>query len=142
MELKLDMAKAYDRLEWPFIREVLSSMGFPPQFMNLVMRCVTTVSYRILVNGQPSSSFQPERGIRQGDPLSPYLCILCANILSGLLKVEVPNKGIHGVQVARSAPVILHLSFDDDSLLFARANAKEADCLLGVLRKYQAVSGQ
>jgi hypothetical protein len=119
MALKLDMAKAFDRIEWPFVQAMLSTMGFPETLIKTIMNCITSVSYQILINGQPSKCFSPERGLRQGDPLSPYLFILCANVLSGLLKKESQQSNIHGIQIARNAPKITHLLFADDSLLFA-----------------------
>jgi hypothetical protein len=71
MALKLDMAKAYDRIEWSFVQSTLMSMGFHIDLVNLIMRCISSVSYEILLNGQPRKRFFPERGLRQGDPLSP-----------------------------------------------------------------------
>jgi hypothetical protein len=106
------------------------------------MGCISTVSYQVLINGQPSTSFTPARGIRQGDPLSPYIFILCANVLSGLLHKEAQSHSIHSIQVARNAPKITHLLFADDSLLFARANQNEANTIIQVLNKYQLASGQ
>ncbi|XP_058784773.1 uncharacterized protein LOC131659623 [Vicia villosa] len=142
MALKLDMSKAYDRIEWPFVVGVLSSMGFPASMVNLIQRCISIVSYKVLVNGQPSRSFVPERGLRQGDPLSPYLFILCADVFSGLLKQDAARKNIHGIEISRQAPMISHLLFADDSLLFARANETEADCILDTMRKFLRSSGQ
>lgn len=121
MALKLDMSKAYDRVEWPFVEQALISMGYPAKMVQLIMRCISMVSYQILINGQPSSSFKPERGLRQGDPLSPYIFILCVDVLSGLLHKAASSKEIHGIKVARSAPQLSHLFFADDSLLFSRA---------------------
>ena len=80
--------------------------------------------------------------LRQGDPLSPYLFILCADVLSGLLSKEAILNNIHGIQVARQAPKISHLLFADDSLLFARANTVEAERILKILHSYQRASGQ
>jgi hypothetical protein len=94
------------------------------------------------VNGLPNRSFKPERGIRQGDTLSPYVFILCANVLSSLIHKGARNKEIHGIQVARNAPKITHLFFADDSLLFARANQKKAEVILNILQSYQNASGQ
>jgi len=142
MALKLDMEKAYDRMEWDFIRGVLQSMGFPNRLLQLIMICISSLSYQVLINGQPSKSFSPERGIRQGDPLSPYIFILCANMLSGLLHNESQSQAIHDIQVARNAPKITHILFADDSLLFARANQEEANTIIQVLNKYQLASSQ
>src|SRR4051812_43757307 len=108
----------------------------------LIRRCISTVSYQILLNGQPTRSFVPERGLRQGDPLSPYLFIICADILSGLIKNAICSKELHGVKVARKAPIISHLFFADDSLIFARANEHETALILKILEKYQRASGQ
>lgn len=128
MALKLDMSKACDRLEWPFVIQVMSSMGFPDRLVQLIKRCITFVSYKIL--GQPSKEFSPKRGLWQGNPLSHYLFILRADVLSGLLKKEVMENMIHGMKVARKAPVISHLFFEDDCLLFSRASSQEADKII------------
>lgn len=126
MTMKLDMAKAYDRIEWSFVQSMLHSMNFPENIINTILQCISTVSYQILINGQPSRRFFPERGLRQGNPLSPYLFILCANVLSGLLKKEEKENKIHGIRIARNAPKITHLLFADDSLLFAMSSVEEA----------------
>ena len=84
MGLKLDMAKAYDRIEWSFLIDVLDSMGFSQKWKNLVLNCISSVSFSVLLNGSPCQTFSPQHGLRQGDPLSPYLFILCAKVFSGL----------------------------------------------------------
>jgi hypothetical protein len=83
--VKLDMSKPYDRVEWSFLEGIMLKLGFAPQWVALVMRCVKTVSYQIKVNGRLCEAFVPQRGLRQGDPLCPYLFILCVEGFSVLL---------------------------------------------------------
>jgi len=142
MALKLDMSKAYDRVEWTFVQQALTPMGYLMKMAELILRCISTVSYQILINGQPSTSFKPARGLRQGDPLSPYLFILCADVHSGLLHKAASNREIHDIKVARSAPQLSHLFFADDNLLFSRATPHEAYKILNILAVYQQASGQ
>lgn len=77
MIIKLDMEKAFDSIEWTFIYNVLKDFGFSPKLIQLIMECITTTYLEILVNGRKMEPFKPARGIRQGDPLSSYIFILC-----------------------------------------------------------------
>lgn len=88
MILKLDVEKAYDRLEWDFIKEVLNFFGFPSNFVKLVMNCVALPRISILLNGGKLEPFYPSRGVRHGDPMSPYLFIICLEYLSILIEKE------------------------------------------------------
>ncbi|KAF7134864.1 hypothetical protein RHSIM_Rhsim08G0012400 [Rhododendron simsii] len=97
--LKLDMNKAYDRVNWDFLLSLLRVMGFSRKWVGWIRQCITTVSFSILVNGQRSKSFVPTCGIRQGDPLSPYLFILVAQALSDGLAEFAANNVCRGVAV-------------------------------------------
>ncbi|GAU20573.1 hypothetical protein TSUD_33200 [Trifolium subterraneum] len=140
--IKTDMAKAYDRVEWVFLKVTLETMNFPHNLVNTIMKCVSTVSFSILINGQPTKPCLPERGLRQGDPLPPYLFITCADVLSGLITKAQQNQLIHGVKVAPGAPEITHLFIADDSLMFCRENDSETHQIKSIITQYQQASGQ
>ena len=86
MAIKVDLEKAYDKIEWSFITEVLINANFPHNLVNLIMCCVSFVSISILFNGGSVKPIFPSRGIRKGDPLSPYLFILCMEVLGHLIE--------------------------------------------------------
>ena len=88
MAIKLDMSKAYDRVEWPYLEAVMKKLGFNDRRIKFLMLCVTTVSYSILVNGEPKGLIHPSRGIRQGDPISPFLFLLFTEGFHGLISQE------------------------------------------------------
>lgn len=142
MAVKTDITKAYDRLEWGFLRETMQQMGFDSQWISWIMACISTVSYSVLINGTPEGYFAPERGLRQGDPLSPYLFILCAEVLSHMMSRAMEARTLMGIKIALRAPAVNHLLFADDSLFFALANPQAARKLKHIFSKYEEASGQ
>uniref|UniRef100_A0A8I6YKR7 Reverse transcriptase domain-containing protein n=1 Tax=Hordeum vulgare subsp. vulgare TaxID=112509 RepID=A0A8I6YKR7_HORVV len=140
--VKADMSKAYERVEWSFLEAMLGKLGFSNGWIALVMQCVTTVSYQIKVNGTFTQQFCPSRGLRQGDPLSPYLFVICAEGLSALLRHTEEQGVLHGVKICPRAPCVSHLLFADDSMLLIRAQQQEATTLHNILQLYEACSGQ
>jgi hypothetical protein len=121
---------------------MMIKMGFRRQWADLVMRCVSSVNYRIKVNGDYTETVTPQRGLRQGDPLSSYLFIICAEGLSAMLQRAERDGKIMGIKVCRAAPSVNHLFFADDSLILMRARNEEAMELKRVLEVYERVSGQ
>ena len=81
------------------------------------MECITTVTYSIMVNGEPQGMITPTRGLRQGDPLSPYLFLFCAEGLDAILRRAANDGEINGLSLCRRGPKITHLFFADDCLL-------------------------
>ncbi|XP_035547368.1 uncharacterized protein LOC118348906 [Juglans regia] len=142
MALKLDISKAYDRVEWGFLRAVMVKMGFGEKWVALIMNCVQSVSYAIVVNGKPGNTFVPTRGLRQGDPLSPYLFLLCVEGLSTLINHAESKGELKGVSVARGGTRVTHLLFADDCVVFGQASWQEWMKMKELLDIYEKASGQ
>ena len=142
MAIKLDMSKAYDRVKWVYLEAMMRKMGFHERWISLIMMCVTTVSYSMLINGKPKGKITPSRGLRQGDPISPYLFLLCAEGLSAMIKKKERGGNLKGVAVCRRAPSIAHMLFAYDNIVFCRAIREECDRVLKVLKDYEGDLGQ
>ena len=141
MALKLDMSKAYDRVEWGCLERIMLKMGFAEDWVALVMKCICLVSYAIKINGIPRGHIIPSRGLRQGDPLSPYLFLICAKGLSAMLHKALQRKSLSGISVCRRRTKISHLFFADDSIIFGRATEAEGVEILRILKVYEASWG-
>ena len=107
MAIKIDLEKAYDRIEWNFIREMFLKFNFPIKLTDLIMSCVSSVSTSLLINGGCLDSFCPSRGIKQGDPLSPYLFILCIEYLGHLIEEKCAAKVWNPLKTSRNGPLFL-----------------------------------
>ena len=129
MFIKLDMAKAYDRVRWPFLRWVLSAFGFAKDWIQWVWSCATSVSFSVLINGSHSELFGALRGLRQEDPLSPYLFILLAKGLGRWTKRNVESCLIQGWKWGGALAPQTHLQFVDDTNLMGMAIMREASNL-------------
>ncbi|KAK4278800.1 hypothetical protein QN277_016598 [Acacia crassicarpa] len=140
--LKMDMSKAYDRVEWDFVENVLLRFGFCSEWVSLVMKCVRSVSLNICLSGENIRSISPSRGIRQGDPLSPYLFIIVAEVLSIMISKSQIDRRLIGIKLSNGCPVLTHSFFADDALLYMRASHRNCTALANILDLYCAASGQ
>ncbi|XP_072971822.1 secreted RxLR effector protein 78-like [Typha angustifolia] len=98
--LKVDLSKAFDRMDWEFLRDCLNLYGFPTDYTNLIFQCILTSSLVVEINGQASGFFKPSKGLRQGCPLSPYLFIIGTNILSFFFKLASTKDTLKGIRIA------------------------------------------
>jgi hypothetical protein len=104
---KLELSKAYYRVDWDFLKKVMQRLGFSHRWVDWIMSCVTSVGYQVKFNGNLLDSFSPSRGLRQGDPLSPFLFLFVADALSTLLQKEVNENAIEPVKICRRALIRL-----------------------------------
>jgi len=120
----------------------MERMGFCQQWIQLVLNCISTASYSILVNGEPKGDIRPSRGIRQGDPLSPYLFIICSERLNRQIQKAARDDLIRGFSLCRSGPKTTHIFFADDTLLFCLAKMGDLQVIQDILQLYEKASGQ
>ena len=136
MTIKIDLEKAYDRMEWSFIRVTLTLFKFPSQLISLIMSCVSSSLISILFNGGALEPFLPSRGIRQGDPLSPYLFILCMEVLGALIFEKCNSKLWNPIKASQGGLAFSQLFFVDGLVLFARADRKNCVAVREVLDSF------
>ncbi|KAJ4791253.1 RNA-directed DNA polymerase (Reverse transcriptase) [Rhynchospora pubera] len=139
---KCDLSKAFDRMEWHFVIRVLQLYGFPPIFIAWIKGCITSASFAILINGAADGFITPSRGLRQGCALSPYLFILCMDVLNRMLQFKQQNGLISGLSIARGAPPISSLMYADDLIICGIATPQEVSQLRTTLSDFCTMSGQ
>lgn len=142
MILKIDLEKAFYRIEWYYIRDIMSFSNFPTKFSNLIMFCITTSFISIIVNGDTIDYFKPSWGIRQGGPISPYIFILCMERLFRTIDEVVGNKTWNPIGISMTGPKISHLFFDDDLTLLSRADPLSCVTISRILNEFCSNSGQ
>ena len=142
MAVKLDISKAYNMVEWEFIEKVMRRMGFHEKWVGWVLKCITTITYSVLINGEAHGQITPTRGLRQGEPLSSYLFLLCVKAFSALISDASNRQSPNGASICRGCPRFTHLVFANDSLLFCKAEMREVSKLVEILKLYKAASRQ
>uniref|UniRef100_A0A803PSF4 Reverse transcriptase domain-containing protein n=1 Tax=Cannabis sativa TaxID=3483 RepID=A0A803PSF4_CANSA len=140
--IKLDMEKAFDRVEWSFISHFLHHIGVPQRFTSLITKCLSTVTYQLSLNGNLSNVFSSSRGIRQGNPLSPYLFLIVAEGFSAAIRLHEEAALFSGIKICRGAPSFSHLLFADDSMVFVPISTQSSEAINNILLLYFQASGQ
>ena len=141
---KLDVEKAYDSINWQFLMKVMQKMGFGSKWLGWIWSCISTSKHSILVNGVPAGFFPSSKGLRQGDPLSPYLFVMGMEVLSALIRRAVVGGFLCGCSIGggrRPTVNISHLLFADDTVVFCEAKKEHLLHLSWILFWFEAASG-
>lgn len=142
MAIKVDLAKAYDRVEWEVLTQLLLLYGFGAKIVSLIKACISTAQFSILLNGSPYGYFKAHRGLRQGDPMSPALFTILSDLLSRMLAEAVQLGKLMGVKISRNSPSVSHLMYADDLVLYVKATEREATVVRTILQTYCDSTGQ
>jgi hypothetical protein len=138
---KLDLEKAFDNVNWDFLQNCLHDFGFPDITIKLIMHCVSSSTFSILWNGNKLPQFKPTHGLRQGDPLSPYLFILCMEKLSAAINNVVNQRKWEPIRINNTGPHLSHLLFADDVLLFIKAKSSQCKVVSEIFEEFSKASG-
>ena len=138
--LKLDLSRAYDRVDWGLLRLILLQIGLPIEVVRWIMGCITTANFFVLVNGAPTSFFGCGRGLRQGCPLSPILFLLVIEGLSRLLTDARISGRIKGV-LFNSALALTHILFVDDVIIYGMGDVEDWTEINRILKLFCCASG-
>ncbi|GKV35665.1 hypothetical protein SLEP1_g43906 [Rubroshorea leprosula] len=139
--LKMDFEKAYDKVSWSFLDYMMSRFGFDKTWRGWILECLQTSSVSVLVNGSPTREFTVSRGLKQGDPLSPFLFLMVAEGLNGLIHSAIRKNLFQGVAVGYNGVSFSHIQFADDTILFGKATESNVWAAKCILRSFELVSG-
>ncbi|PKA47714.1 putative mitochondrial protein [Apostasia shenzhenica] len=142
MSIKVDMEQAYDRMRWDFLQKLLQHFCFPDTWSKWALACVEAPRFALMINGQKSNWIEATCGFRQGCPLSPYLFILCSELLSLLINQHQNRDDLLGIRTTAHGPLITHLLFADDILMFAPATCRAVRILNSIFDTYCSWFGQ
>ncbi|KAG7533510.1 Reverse transcriptase zinc-binding domain [Arabidopsis thaliana x Arabidopsis arenosa] len=138
--MKIDISKAFDSVQWDFLLNVLEAMNFPAKFIHWIKLCISTASFSVQVNGELAGFFQSERGLRQGCSLSPYLFVICMNVLSKLLDKAAVERRI-GYHPKCKNIQLTHLCFADDLMVFVDGQRRSVEGILKIFDDFARLSG-
>lgn len=124
------------------IKDTLDYFKIPRKLSAVIMSYISTFAIQVLINGRKIEAFRPTRGIRQGDPMSPYLFILCMERLSRFIQDSVDHKCWVSIRISRSGPKLSHLFFADDLTLFAKADSNNCQIISSILNRFSVLTEQ
>ena len=142
MVIKVDFEKVYDTLNWSFMQSTSIDVGIQNNLIKLILECISSSTMSLLWNGGQTNSFKPSRVIHQGDPIFPYIFVLCIENLSQLINSIMEYKLLFPIKLARNGPLISHLCFANDIILFIKATKDQAKVIKGVLELFYNSLGQ
>lgn len=138
--LKVDLRKAFDTVRWDYIMMAMSEIGLPRDLMNMIKMCITNPYFTVCMNGENHGFFSASRGLRQGDPLSPYLFVLAMEGLNGVMDRAANSQGFKYHWRCKETR-ITHVSFADDLMMFSRADEGSVTTLKTALEQFSHISG-
>lgn len=138
--LKIDLTKAYDNLHWEFVINLLKSFDMPEQFIGWIKECISTPTYSVIVNGELNGHFEGKKGLRQGDPISSLLFVMAMDVLYKMLDKGAVDQ-VFRPHPSCEDPLITHLSFADDVLIFFDGSEESLAGIMSILEEFKAVSG-
>ncbi|GJY43054.1 putative RNA-directed DNA polymerase, eukaryota, reverse transcriptase zinc-binding domain protein [Tanacetum coccineum] len=141
MFFKVDFEKAFDSLSWSFLMSIMEQVGFGSKWRKWIISCLDSDYASILINGSPTKEFKLERGLRQGDPLSPFLFILAVEALNVAIVEAIDNNLFYGIIVGKDKIHVSHLQFADDALILGEWSILNANNLPRILTCFHLASG-
>lgn len=133
MLIKLNLEKAYGRLSLEYLGGILKAHKFDERWVEWILSMVSTPVMLVMLNGTPFKAFNPTRGLRQGDPLSPFLFILATEGLGRQVKARLANEQLKGLRICGNELPITHQQFVDDVMFYGQASLKEAQHILKII---------
>ena len=138
---KVDFEKAYDNVDWSFLIDSLKKMGFGHKWVKWIEECLISAKMSVLVNGSPTEEFPMRKGLRQGDPLAPFLFLIVVEGLHILVSEAEKKRLFEGIKVGKLETSVSHLQYADDAVFFGKWNVTNLKNLLKILECFQKLSG-
>ena len=138
--MKIDISKAFDSVQWDFLLNTLEALNFPTQYIHWIKLCITTATFSVQVNGELAGFFNSSRGLRKGCALSPYLFVICMNVLFHMINKAAVNRNI-GYHPKCKNIGLTHLCSTDDLMVFVEGHARSIEGIIRIFHEFASHSG-